>query len=49
MVGVAGRGIAILFKKGLRVHAICKLPSGRGVSARLGDVTIVNVYAPAGK
>ena len=47
-VGVAGRGTAILYKKGLPLHATCKLPSGRGISARLGDVTIVNIYAPAG-
>ncbi len=47
-VGEAGRGTAILWRRGVPLRDVRRLPSGRAVSARIGDVTIANVYAPAG-
>ena len=49
-VGEAGRGTAVLWREGLQPQPtnIVKLPSGRAMSVRIGDVTVANVYAPAG-
>lgn len=47
-LGPRRRGTAILFRTGVQLSDVIQLPSGRALSARLGDVTIVNVYAPSG-
>ena len=47
-VGPRRRGTAILFKQGLPVSHVTRLPSGRAMSARLQDMTLINIYAPAG-
>ncbi|KAK3925227.1 Transposon TX1 uncharacterized 149 kDa protein [Frankliniella fusca] len=47
-VGPAGRGTALLVKEGISVSEEKRLPSGRATSAKVSDITIVNVYAPAG-
>ena len=47
-VGEQRRGTAILARDRLGMTSPLLLPSGRGTSVMIGDVTIVNVYAPAG-
>ena len=42
------RGTAILYKENLPLTHITSLSSGRGVRARFGHVTIINIYAPSG-
>lgn len=47
-LGPRRRGTAILHRSGLQLSDVTQLPSGRAISARLGDVTVLNVYAPTG-
>lgn len=47
-VGPAGRGTAVLVRDGLLVSEEKRLPSGRATALKVSDVTVVNVYAPAG-
>ena len=47
-VGPARRGTAILWRVGLPLKITAVLPCGRGMAARLGNTTIVNLYAPSG-
>lgn len=41
-------GTAILYREGIPVTQIEKLDSGRGISVRIFDVTVINLYAPSG-
>lgn len=46
--GEARRGTAILVREELQLMPIMALPSGRGCAAKVGNLSIVCVYAPAG-
>lgn len=47
-VGPARRGTAILWKTGLPLKVTAVLPCGRGMAARLGETSVINLYAPSG-
>ncbi|KAK3908766.1 Transposon TX1 uncharacterized 149 kDa protein [Frankliniella fusca] len=47
-VGTAGRGTAVLVRDNLDMIEERRLPSGRATAVKVSDVTIVNIYAPAG-
>ena len=47
-IGTAQRGTAILLRNGLDLTSITLLPDGRGISGILGDILLVNIYAPSG-
>ena len=47
-IGKTGRGTEILTRDQIQLTNIVRLPTGRGMAARLQNVTIVNIYAPAG-
>ena len=47
-IGTSLRGTAILHKLNIKLHRVERLPSGRGITAYLGDTCIVNTYAPSG-
>ena len=42
------RGTAILIKDHIEVQDIKMLPDFRGISVKLGDVNVINIYAPSG-
>lgn len=44
----AGTGTAILLREGIPANDIELLESGRGISCRIYDVTLINLYAPSG-
>lgn len=46
--GTKKRGTAILWKTNLPLKITAKLTCGRGVAAKVGPLSLVNVYAPAG-
>jgi len=46
--GPNNRGTAILYKENVPLHSFQQTLDGRGTSARFGQHTIVNVYAPSG-
>lgn len=46
--GLHRRGTAILARESLKMSAPLLLPSGRAVSVKIGNLTVINVYAPAG-
>lgn len=41
-------GTAIIVKDGIDVKDICVLDSGRGISCKILNTTVVNIYAPSG-
>jgi exonuclease III len=47
-IGTDGRGKAILAKEGFTLTNIQKISSGRGISATLQGIRIVNIFAPSG-
>jgi len=47
-IGTEGRGTAILSKTGITLTDVMRLPSGRGIAAKLFGTKIVNIYAPSG-
>ena len=47
-VGTLGRGTAILHKLHLQVHKTKRIPTRRGIVAYLGNICLVNIYAPSG-
>lgn len=47
-IGCESLGTAILTRKGIELHSIEKLPSGRGISGVYKEYTLVNLYAPSG-
>ena len=47
-VGTTMRGTAFMTRNGLQVTNINKIPSGRGITAECGGITLLNVYAPSG-
>lgn len=47
-VGPAHRGTALLWKGNLSLEVTAKLVSGRGIAAKLGPLSLVNLYAPSG-
>lgn len=47
-IGSESLGTAILTRKGIELHSIEKLPSGRGISGVYEEYTLVNLYAPSG-
>lgn len=47
-VGPNRRGTAILWRTTIQIQDLTSLTSGRGAAGTLGDVRIVNLYAPAG-
>ena len=47
-VGTLGRGTAILHKMHLQLHKPKRIPTGRGIVAYLGNICLVNIYAPSG-
>ena len=47
-LGPERRSTAILYKENIPLTHMSSLPCGRGIRARFGHVSIVNVYAPIG-
>ena len=47
-VGTLGRGTAILHTLHLQLHKPKRIPTGRGIDAYLGNICLVNIYAPSG-
>lgn len=47
-LGDSGVGVAIFWDKNLNLVEISRLVDGRGISCKLGDILIVNLYAPSG-
>jgi exonuclease III len=43
-----GRGTAIAVKEGIHATDIKRLPTGRGIAAKINGIWIVNTYAPSG-
>jgi exonuclease III len=48
-IGTHGQGTAIMFKDGIDLTSVTKIPSGRAIAARFQDLWITNVYAPRGR
>lgn len=46
--GPAMRGTAILARESMGMTPMLSLPSGRACAVRIGSLTVINVYAPAG-
>jgi exonuclease III len=46
--GTDRRGTAILVKESITITDIKRIPSGRGMAAKLNGTWIVNIYAPSG-
>jgi exonuclease III len=47
-IGSEGRGTAILAKNCYNIANIQSIPTGRGISAHVNGIKIVNIYAPSG-
>jgi exonuclease III len=47
-MGTDKRGTALLVKDGLQVSDIRRIPTGRGIAARIENTWIINIYAPSG-
>ena len=47
-VGTDRRGTAIFTKANIKLEEIRYLPSGRGISGKLHNLHIINLYAPSG-
>ena len=47
-IGNNKRGTAILVKDNYNLTDVIKLPCGRGISCKINNISIVNVYAPSG-
>lgn len=42
------RGTAVLYKEGMAVSGVVRLPDGHGIAMCSGDTVFVNIYAPSG-
>jgi exonuclease III len=47
-VGTGKRGTALVMKEGIHVKEIKRLPTGRGIAAKIENTCIINIYAPSG-
>jgi exonuclease III len=47
-IGSEMRGTAIITKAGLQATWLRRLPTGRGIAAKINDIHLVNIYAPSG-
>jgi exonuclease III len=47
-IGTDRRGTAIMAKKCLEIKDVRRIPTGRGIAAQIGEIWIVNIYAPSG-
>jgi hypothetical protein len=48
-IGTGGRWTAIIAKEVYRMSNIRGIPNGRWISGRINGITIINLYAPAGR
>jgi len=47
-IGSEKRGTAIAMKEGTRTSEIRRIPTGRGIAAKIEDTWLINIYAPSG-